>query len=474
MSMASPAAQPDPTLASFYGQPWWMIVLKVVVVFVFLMVVTLFAIWAERRLIGRMQQRPGPNRAGPFGLLQSLMDGLKLPLKEDIVPLNVDKLLFWLAPAIAVIPAFISIAIIPFGPEVSIFGVRTPLQVTDLPVGVLLVLAMSSMGVYGIVLAGWSSASPYSLLGGLRSSAQVISYEIAMALSFVAVFLYAGSLTTTAIVTAQAHGVPFHLFGVTFHFPSWFGVLLLPSFVIYLITMVGETNRLPFDLPEGEGELVGGFHTEYSSLKFALFYLAEYINMTTVAALATTLFLGGWRAPWPLTIWSGANTGWWPLLWFLAKVLILLFCFVWLRGSLPRVRYDQLMSIGWKVLIPVSLGWILMVATVRVAIQHGTSTPVYIVGGAIVAVLLLLAWTADVRLERRRAAAEEQAGEPAEGGAPGTPGPGGPGEPAGAGFPVPPLDLPHYHGIGVVVPTGESLAERGATPADTVKEVTGA
>jgi len=375
-----------------------------------------------------------------------------------------------------VIPAFISIAIIPFGPEVSIFGVRTPLQVTDLPVGVLLVLAMSSIGVYGIVLAGWSSASPYSLLGGLRSSAQVISYEIAMALSFVAVFLYAGSLTTTAIVTAQAHGVPFHLFGVTFHFPSWFGVLLLPSFLIYLITMVGETNRLPFDLPEGEGELVGGFHTEYSSLKFALFYLAEYINMTTVAALATTLFLGGWRAPWPLTIWSGANIGWWPLLWFLAKVLILLFCFVWLRGSLPRVRYDQLMTIGWKVLIPFSLGWILMVATVRVAIQHGTSTPVYIVGGAIIAVLLLLAWTADVRLERRRAAAAEQAGEPAEGAAPGAPGPGGLGEPAGAGagFPVPPLDLPHYHGVGVVVPTGESLADRGATPAGTVKEVTGA
>src|SRR5215475_8390228 len=299
LAVVAGAAPPDPTLASFYGQPWWMIVLKVVVIFVFLLLMALFLIWAERRVIGRMQQRPGPNRAGPFGLLQSLMDGLKLPLKEDIVPRGVDKLLFWLAPAIAVIPAFISFAIIPFGPEVSIFGVRTPLQVADLPVGVLLVLAMSSIGVYGIVLAGWSSGSPYSLLGGLRSSAQVISYEIAMALSFVAVFLYAGSLTTTAIVTAQAHGVPFHLFGVTFHFPSWFGVLLLPSFLIYLITMVGETNRLPFDLPEGEGELVGGFHTEYSSLKFALFFLAEYINVATVAALATTLFLGGWRAPWP-------------------------------------------------------------------------------------------------------------------------------------------------------------------------------
>jgi NADH-quinone oxidoreductase subunit H len=474
MIQASATPPPDPTLASFYGQPWWMIVLKVVVLFVFLMVLTLFAIWAERRLIGRMQQRPGPNRAGPFGLLQSLMDGLKLPLKEDIVPRGVDKVLFWLAPAIAVIPAFISFAIIPFGPEVSIFGVRTPLQLADLPVGVLLVLAMSSMGVYGIVLAGWSSGSPYSLLGGLRSSAQVISYEIAMALSFVAVFLYAGSLTTTQIVTAQAHGAPFHLFGITLHAPSWFAVLLIPSFLIYLITMVGETNRLPFDLPEGEGELVGGFHTEYSSLKFALFYLAEYVNVATVAALATTLFLGGWRAPWPITVWPDANTGWWPLLWFLAKVLILMFCFVWLRGTLPRIRYDQLMTFGWKVLIPASLAWILMVATVRVALQHRHSIPVYVIAGAIVAALLLLAWRGDVAAERRRAEREGEA--PATGTTPGAPGPGGLGEPAGAGagFPVPPLDLPHYHGVGIVVPTGGSRPGEGDTEAGTVKEVTGA
>jgi NADH-quinone oxidoreductase subunit H len=474
MRLASPPPPPDPTLASFYGQPWWMIVLKVVVIFVFLLLMALFLIWAERRVIGRMQQRSGPNRAGPFGLLQSLMDGLKLPLKEDIVPRGVDKALFWLAPAIAVIPAFISLAIIPFGPEVSIFGVRTPLQVADLPVGVLLVLAMSSIGVYGIVLAGWSSGSPYSLLGGLRSSAQVISYEIAMALSFVAVFLYAGSLTTTQIVTAQAHGAPFHLFGITLHAPSWFAVLLIPSFVIYLITMVGETNRLPFDLPEGEGELVGGYHTEYSSLKFALFFLAEYINMTTVAALATTLFLGGWRAPWPISVWSGANTGWVPLIWFLAKVVILLFCFIWLRGALPRVRYDQLMTFGWKVLIPVSLAWILMVATVRVALQHRNSTPVYVIAGAIVALLLLLAWRGDVAAERRRTDREQEAA--AAGTTPGTPGPGGLGEPGGtgAGFPVPPLDLPHYHGVGVVVPSGGSRPGEGDTAAGPVKEVTGA
>src|SRR6516225_8521810 len=232
---AVPATAPRPasntvTLADFYNQPWWMILLKAVVIFAFLMVLTLFAIWAERRIIGRMQQRPGPNRAGPFGLLQSLMDGIKLPLKEDIVPRNVDKLLFWLAPAIALVPAFLSFAIIPFGPEVSIFGVQTPLQLTDLPVAVLLVLAMSSIGVYGIVLAGWASASPYSLLGGLRSSAQVVIYEIAMGLSFVAVFLYAGSLSTSAIVNAQASGGEFHVAGATLHYPSWFAVLLFPSF----------------------------------------------------------------------------------------------------------------------------------------------------------------------------------------------------------------------------------------------------
>ena len=322
-SVAQPhaSAAADPTLASFGHDTWWLIALKVGVIFAFLMITTLLTIWAERRVIGRMQSRPGPNRAGKFGLLQSLMDGLKLPLKEDIIPRGVDKLLFVMAPAIALIPAFISFAIIPFGPIVSIFHHHTPLQLADLPVAVLLVLAMSSMAVYGIVLAGWASASPYSLLGGLRSSAQVISYEIAMGLSFVPVFLYAGSLSTTAIVSAQAHGAVFHVAGVALHYPSWFAVLLFPSFVIYLITMVGETNRLPFDLPEGEGELVAGYHTEYSSLKFALFYLGEYINMTTVAGLATTLFLGGWRATWPITaIWSGANSGWWPMLWFLAKI----------------------------------------------------------------------------------------------------------------------------------------------------------
>jgi NADH-quinone oxidoreductase subunit H len=310
------------------------------------------------------------------------------------------------------------------------------------------------------VLAGWSASSPYSLLGGLRSSAQVISYEIAMGLAFVPVFLYSGSLSTTAIVAAQAHGNEFHWVGVPLHYPSWFAVLLLPSFLIYLITMVGETNRLPFDLPEGEGELVGGYHTEYSSLKFALLQLAEYVSVITVSALATTLFLGGWQAPWPISVWSGANTGWWPLLWFLAKVIIFVFIFFWLRGSLPRIRYDQLMRLGWKVLIPSALVWTLMIATIRVWRRQGGSTGVYIVAGLIAAALIAAAWGWDVAAARRdqQIAETEAAQEEAE-------------AEAGA-FPVPPLDLPHYHGVGVFA--GDVPAVPAETAGRAGNEVTGA
>jgi NADH-quinone oxidoreductase subunit H len=458
LAATSPASN-VPTLASFGHDPWWITVIKVLIAFLFLLLGTLIAIWAERRIIGRMQQRPGPNRAGKFGLLQSLMDGIKLALMEDIVPRRVDRLLFVIAPAISVIPAFISFAIIPWGPIVSIAGHRTPLQLTDLPVAVLLVLAMSSLGVYGIVLAGWSSQSPYSLLGGLRSSAQVISYEIAMSLSFVPVFLYAGSLSTSNIVAGQIHGTAFHFFGFIWHWPSWYAVLLLPSFVIYLVTMVGETNRLPFDLPEGEGELVGGYHTEYSSLKFAMIQLAEYCAVITVSALATTLFLGGWRAPWPISVWSGADSGWWPVLWFLGKVVAFVFVFFWLRASLPRIRYDQLMKLGWKVLIPAGLVWTLVVATARVYRRQGGSPAVYIVAGLIVVVLLALVWrweSTGQRAERLAAdAAEQRALEGDE-------------EPPAAPFPTPPLDLPHYHGIGRASP-GESVL--AAVSTDDTKEV---
>ncbi|MFI7170083.1 NADH-quinone oxidoreductase subunit NuoH [Rhodococcoides fascians] len=336
----------------FGTDPWWLVVGKALAVFVFLVLTPLVAIYAERKIMAWMQMRVGPNRVGPWGLLQSLMDGIKLALKEGITPTGVDKPIYILAPIISVVPAFMAFAVIPFGPEVSVFGTTTPLQMTDLPVGVLYILAVTSVGVYGIVLAGWASSSTYPLLGALRSTAQVISYEVAMGLSFAAVFLYAGTMSTSGIVGAQQN--------------TWYVFLLLPSFLVYVTAMVGETNRAPFDLPEAEGELVGGFHTEYSSLRFAMFMLAEYINMVTVSALATTLFLGGWRAPIPLSLWSGANSGWWPVLWFVAKVWVFLFVFIWLRSTLPRLRYDQFMNFGWKILIPVALIWVMMIATVRV------------------------------------------------------------------------------------------------------------
>ena len=338
----------------FGNEPFWVVALKALLIFVILVVYTLFNIWFERRVVAKMQHRIGPNVNGPFGLLQSLADGVKLALKEDLMVKAADKVVYVLAPILAVIPAFIAWAVIPFGPVVTIpfTDTMTPLQLTDLPVAVLYILAVTSIGVYGIVLAGWSSGSTYSLIGGMRSSAQMISYEVAMGLSFVSVFMYAGSMSTSEIVAAQTD--------------MWFFLPLFPSFVIYVIAMVGETNRAPFDLPEAEGELVGGFHTEYSSLKFALFFLAEYVNMVTVSALATTLFLGGWRAPFGIAqIWEGANEGYWPLLWFFGKTLGFIFMFVWLRGSLPRMRYDQFMTFGWKVLIPVALAWTVAVALIR-------------------------------------------------------------------------------------------------------------
>src|SRR5215469_15740644 len=445
----------DPTLADFYQLIWWMVLLKVGIVFVFLLLTTIFMIWCERRVVVRMQNRPVPNRAGPWGLLAAVADELKLPLKEDIVPTTVDKLVFFVAPIIAAGISFVAFAIIPWGPMASIFHHWTPLQVADLPVAVLLVLAMSSIGVYGIVLAGWASRGPYSILGALRSTAQVISYEIAMGLSFVAVFLDAGSLSTSAIVNAQAH--------------FWYAWVLAPSFVIYLVTMVGETNRIPFDLPEGEGEIVAGHMTEYSSMKFAMFFLAEYINMTTVAAVAVTLFVGGWRAPWPLSLWSGANSGWVPVLWFLIKLFILLFCYVWLRGTLPRTRYDQLMALGWKILIPLSIVWILLIATIRAWRNDSHSPAVYAVGGLVLVLILLLVTFWDNAAQRRAAelAPDEQAEpdeEEAEGG-------------TVRGFPVPPLDLPHYHGLARGVWGDGSPASRGVTggsPPGGEREVTGA
>jgi len=366
------------TLTSFGHDTWWLVLGKSLAIFVFLMLNVLLAILLERKILGWMQLRPGPNRVGPWGALQSLADGIKLALKESITPGGVDKFVYFAAPVFSVIPAFTAFAFIPFGPVVSVFGHRTPLQLTDLPVAVLFILGLSAIGVYGIVLGGWASGSTYPLLGGVRSTAQVISYEVAMGLSFATVFLYAGSMSTSQIVAAQDR--------------VWFVFLLLPSFVVYLISMVGETNRAPFDLPEAEGELVAGFHTEYSSLKFAMFMLAEYVNMMTVSSLAATMFFGGWHAPWPLNMWAGANAGWWPVLWFTAKMWTFLFIYMWLRASLPRLRYDQFMALGWKLLIPVALIWVMIAAAIRTLRNQGYPhwTLVLVISSVVVAALLVL------------------------------------------------------------------------------------
>jgi NADH-quinone oxidoreductase subunit H len=386
--------------------PLWLILLKVVALFVGGTLLTMFMIVWERKVVGRMQQRPGPNRVGPGGWLQSVADALKLALKEDVMPVMADKPVYFLAPIISVTPAFVALSVIPFGGEVSIFGERTVLQLVDLPVGVLVVLACSSIGVYGIVLGGWASGSPYPLLAALRSAAQVISYEIALGLSIVGVILYAGSLSTADIVAGQAAA-------------GWNALLLAPSFVVFVIAMVGETNRAPFDLPEAESELVGGFHTEYTSLKFAMFFLAEYVNMVTVSAMATALFLGGGHIPWLPDSWSGLDSGWVEIAAFVLKMLAFLFVFIWLRGTLPRMRYDQFMRLGWKVLVPGSLLWILTIFAIRAfnaGPGSGATLPI-VIAVALAAVLVLAFLIPDREVE------QEAVVEPA------------------ADYPVPPLDL---------------------------------
>ncbi len=376
--------------------PGWIILVKGLLIFVVCVLATLMSVWGERRLVARMQQRLGPNRVGPFGLIQSLADGVKLALKEDLIPKAADRIVFVIAPIISATTCFMSFAVIPLSGKVNLFGHETVMQLTDIPVGVLYVLAIASVGVYGIVLAGWSSGSTYPLLGGLRSSAQVISYEVAMGLSLVAVFIYSGSMSTGEIVAAQNQW--------------WFCVTLFPSFVIYAISMVGETNRAPFDLAEAEGELVGGFHTEYSSLKFALFFLAEYVNIVAVSALATTLFLGGYHALPGLGFTESWLGGWFTVIWFLAKVVFFFFIFVWLRGTLPRLRYDQFMKFGWKVLIPFSLIWILIVATLRVLSQQGAPRAV-LIGFSFGVVLLILAGSSLFESSKKRREREDAIGE---------------------------------------------------------------
>jgi NADH-quinone oxidoreductase subunit H len=310
----------------------WALVKIVAILFTMLTVVS-YMIFAERKIAGHMQARVGPNRVGPFGLLQPAADVLKLFFKEEFTPAGANKVIFHIAPMLAVIPALVTFAVVPFGPQGA-------LQVTDINVGLLLFLAMSSLGVYAITLGGWSSNNKYALLGGLRSSAQMISYELAMGLSTIGVLLMAGSLSLVDIVKAQQ---------------QWWFVAFQPlAFGIFMITALAETNRAPFDLPEAEAELVAGFHTEYSSMKFGLFFLGEFANVISISCIAVTLFLGGWNGPWlPDSL---------KFIWFFAKLGALLFFFIWVRWTFPRLRYDQLMNLGWKVLLPLALGNIVVTA----------------------------------------------------------------------------------------------------------------
>jgi NADH-quinone oxidoreductase subunit H len=353
---------------------WLLLVARVVVVFFALLIIVMLLIWMERKVIADMQTRMGPMRAGPRGILITLADGIKLFFKEGITPTLADRPVYIVAPIIAMLPAFLAFAVIPFGTGVTVFGRHIPFQIADLNVGILWVLAMGSLMVYSIVLAGWSSGSNYPLLGAIRSSAQMISYEVGMGLALVAVLMYSGHLRMSEIVASQDK--------------IWNVIPQFPAFAMYLIAGLAETNRPPFDLPEAETELVAGFHTEYSGIKFAMFYLGEYLNTVTVAAVATTLFLGGWRGPAPHFLqWL------WPLLWFLLKVLSIVYLYIWIRATLPRMRYDRLMAFGWKFLIPFGLLWVLATGAVVVLPEvygrHAVITGAAVLVGVVLALSLV-------------------------------------------------------------------------------------
>jgi NADH-quinone oxidoreductase subunit H len=339
--------------------PLLIVIAKVLVIFVVGLVATMFMVWYERKVVSGMQNRIGPNKAGPFGMLQTLADGIKAFFKEDLLPSRADRIVFRLAPFLAFVPAFLLWAVIPLGGDfsdgqdgtVTWFGEVTRVQLADPPVGILWVLAMSSIGVYGIMLAGWSSGSKYPLLGSVRASAQMISYEAALGLSLAAVLLSSGTLSTAGIVFQQNSLVDWNVIST--------GIV---PFVIFLIAVTAELNRPPFDLVEAEQELVGGFNTEYSGIRFALFFLSEFMNVVTMSAIMVTLFFGGPQPLFDIPLIPGALEG---TLWFVAKLFVFLYLFVWLRATLPRLRYDQLMDLGWKVLIPISLGWFLLLAALR-------------------------------------------------------------------------------------------------------------
>jgi NADH-quinone oxidoreductase subunit H len=398
----------DPLLAGDIGLEEVLIVLlKVFVTFALLLVSVLFMIWFERKVHADMSNRLGPNRAGPFGILQTLADGVKFFFKEDLLPDRADRRVFILAPFLSLVPAFLVFSVVPLGGvfteeeqgTVELFGHETFLQLADPPIGVLLVLACSSIAVYGVMLAGWSSGSKYPLLGSVRASAQMVSYEAALGLSVVAVVLMAGSLSTHDIVMSQAGD------GFLGIIPRWNLIVTgVVPFVIFLIAATAELNRPPFDLVEAEQELVGGFHTEYSSIRFALFFLAEFMNVVTMSALIVTLFLGGPAGP----VLIGPDWIWGPV-WFLAKLLVFLFMFVWFRATLPRFRYDQLMDLGWKVLIPLALGWMLLLASLNIARDRDWSSALVVgVGFAAIVVSYLLLTGAMRTAQRRRELSDEE------------------------------------------------------------------
>jgi NADH-quinone oxidoreductase subunit H len=346
--------------------PFWAHLIPVVAVFTFFLLTTALLIWAERRVVARMQSRIGPNRVGPFGILQTLVDGVKMFFKEDVTPSMVDKPVYNLAPIIGVVAGFMAVAVIPIGGTVTIAGNEITLQVADLEVGMLWFLAWGSLHVYSNFLAGWASQSPYPLLGGVRSSAQMISYEIAQGLAIASVFIYTGSLRVSDIVAAQAGD------GLIAGMPGWYAIPLFPAFVIFLVGMVAEAGRPPFDLAEAEGELVAGFMTEYSGLRFGMFMLAEFMSVVVMSAAMVTLFFGGPSGP---TFGLPDAIAWiMPILWFVLKTSVFILLFVLLRASLPRYRYDKLMDLGWKVLIPVGLVWVLMTAGYVLLIEQGGLT----------------------------------------------------------------------------------------------------
>ncbi len=336
--------------------------IKAVAAFALLLGNTILLVWAERKIVADMQNRIGPDRAGPWGILQTLADGLKLFFKEPITPRKAELGMYLAAPVAALIPALLVFMVVPIGRPFHIGDRLITLQGTDLNVGLLFFLAMSSIAVYSVMLAGWASGSKYPLLGGVRATAQAISYETAMALALVPVVVFAGTTSLAGFVDIQAgswNGL----------IPRWYVFALPPSFLLFFIAAVAETNRAPFDLVEAESEIVGGYHTEYSGIRFAMFFLAEYINMFNVSAIAVTLFLGGWNGPTWDSVFPAFVSGLFPIFWFLLKTWILLFVFIWLRATLPRMRYDQLMAFGWKRLIPVSLAW-LVLATAATAFRR--------------------------------------------------------------------------------------------------------